>query len=210
MFQKRGSSNDNKTVWTHKLTHLYDVVVKQQPEIVTFHNGDVVSSVRTAEIWCVTMLIFTHLSPTRSNPAVTKRLDFLLLKCSFISLFPGSGCCGDGNSKSVCQYTPATMHHDSDEVVEPLRIGGVPRGVEEAELQGEDDAVGQLGVALQLLHVFEALQMQSQDHWQLLYAHPATGTIKMRARRARHGGSPEINRRSHLLCASCLLLHSSQ
>lgn len=47
---KTGSSNENKTVWTHKLTHLYNVVVKQQPEIVTFHNGNVVSPVWTAEI----------------------------------------------------------------------------------------------------------------------------------------------------------------
>lgn len=37
-------------MWTHKLTHLYNVVVKQQPEIVTFHNGNVVSPVWTTEI----------------------------------------------------------------------------------------------------------------------------------------------------------------
>lgn len=53
------------------------------------------------------------------------------------------------------------MHHHGDQVIQPLRIGGVPRGVEEAEFQGEDDAIGQLGVALQLLHVFKALQVQS-------------------------------------------------
>ena len=68
------------------------------------------------------------------------------------------------------------MHHHGDQVVEPLRIGGVPGGVEEAELQGEDDAIGQLGVALQLLHVLKALQVQSQDHWQFLYTHPTSQT----------------------------------
>lgn len=36
------------TGWTHKLTHLYNVVIKQQPEIVTFHNGNVMSPVWTA------------------------------------------------------------------------------------------------------------------------------------------------------------------
>lgn len=61
----------------------------------------------------------------------------------------------------VFTYTPPTMHHHGDQVVQPLRIGGVPGGVEEAEFQGEDDAIGQLGVALQLLHVFKALQVQS-------------------------------------------------
>lgn len=64
------------------------------------------------------------------------------------------------------------MHHHGDQVIEPLRIGGVPGGVEETELQREDNAIGQLGVALQLLHVLKALQVQSQNHWQLLYTHP--------------------------------------
>lgn len=74
------------------------------------------------------------------------------------------------------------MHHYSHEVIEPLGVGGVPGGVEEAELQREDDAIGQLRVALQLLHVLKALQVQSQDHWQFLDAHPATRTIKTRRR----------------------------
>ncbi len=95
---------------------------------------------------------------------------------------PVSGCCGNGSkvlySGCVCTYTPPTMHHHGDQVVEPLRIGGVPGGVEEAELQGEDDAIGQLGVALQLLHVLKALQVQSQDHWQFLDTHPASETLE--------------------------------
>lgn len=82
---------------------------------------------------------------------------------------------------------PATVHHHGDQVVQPLRVGGVSRGVEEAELQGEDDAIGQLGVALQLLHVLEALQVQRQDHRQLLDAHPAKPDARVR-RRAGSGG----------------------
>lgn len=68
------------------------------------------------------------------------------------------------------------MHHHGNQVVESLWIGGVPGSVEEAQLQGEDDAVGQLGVSLQLLHVLEAFQVQSQDHWQLLHTHPVSQT----------------------------------
>ena len=64
------------------------------------------------------------------------------------------------------------MHHHGHQVIEPLGIGGVPGRVEETELQGEDNAIGQLGVALQLLHVLKTLQVQSQNHRQLLDTHP--------------------------------------
>ncbi|KAF3836517.1 hypothetical protein F7725_029075 [Dissostichus mawsoni] len=51
-------------------------------------------------------------------------------------------CCGDCFKKvlySGCAipYTPPTMHHNGHQVVQPLGIGGVPGGVEEAELQGK-------------------------------------------------------------------------
>lgn len=65
------------------------------------------------------------------------------------------------------------MHHHSNQVVQPLGIGGVSGGVEETELQGEDNAIRQLGVSLQLLHVLKALQVQSQNHRQLLHTHPS-------------------------------------
>lgn len=83
-------------------------------------------------------------------------------------------------------YAPPTVHHHCDQIIQPLRVGGVPGGVEEAELQGEDDAIGQFGVALQLLHVLKALQVQSQDHRQLLYTHPVTTE---RQQCQRHGRS---------------------
>lgn len=41
----------------------------------------------------------------------------------------------------ICTDSPATMHHHSDQVVKPLGIGGIARGVKEAELQREDHAV---------------------------------------------------------------------
>lgn len=76
----------------HKVTHLYNVVVKKQPEIMTFYNCNVVSPVWPAEvknnsrskrsngimtrIHEPAMLTFAYLSPTRSNAAVTKTFDF--------------------------------------------------------------------------------------------------------------------------------------
>ena len=75
---------------------------------------------------------------------------------------------------------PPTMHHYSNQVVEALGVGGVAGRVEEAELEGEDDAVGQLGVALKLLHVLKALEVQGQDHGQLLHTHPGQTQTNMR------------------------------
>lgn len=49
------------------------------------------------------------------------------------------------------------MHHHSHEVVETVGVGGVTGGIEEPQLQREDHAVGQLGVAMQLVHILKAL-----------------------------------------------------
>jgi len=72
----------------------------------------------------------------------------------------------------LCRPLPAAVHHDGHQVVHAVGVGGVPRGVEEPQLQGEHHAVRQLGVAVQLVHVLEALQVQRQDHGQLLHPHP--------------------------------------
>lgn len=56
------------------------------------------------------------------------------------------------------------MYYDSHQVVHAVGVGGIPRCVEEAELQGEDDAIGQFGVAVQLVHVLKALQVEGEDH----------------------------------------------
>lgn len=67
---------------------------------------------------------------------------------------------------------PSTVYNDSHQVVHAVGVGGVPGRVEEAELQGEDDAIGQFGVAVQLVHVFKALQVEGEDHRELLHPHP--------------------------------------
>ncbi len=45
------------------------------------------------------------------------------------------------DSIKTCIDSPATMHHHSDQVVKPFGIGGIARGVKEAELQREDHTV---------------------------------------------------------------------
>lgn len=70
------------------------------------------------------------------------------------------------------QSSPATVYYNGHQVVHAVRVGGVPRRVEEAELQREDDAIRQFGVAVQLVHVLKALQVEGEDHGQLLYSHP--------------------------------------
>lgn len=96
------------------INFLHNVVIKQKPEAVALHYGDVV-----ATIWAT-----------------------------------------------------AAVHHHGHQVVHAIGVGGVARGVEESQLQGEDHAVGQLGVAVQLVHVLKPLQVQSQNHGQLLHPHP--------------------------------------
>ena len=70
------------------------------------------------------------------------------------------------------------MYHDSNQVIHAVGVGGVARRVEKAELQGEDDAIGQLGVAVQLVHVFKALQVEGKDHRQLLHPHPEVDNVR--------------------------------
>lgn len=67
---------------------------------------------------------------------------------------------------------PSTVYNDSHQVVHAVGVGGVPGRVEEAELQGEDNTIGQFGVAVQLVHVFKALQVEGEDHRELLHPHP--------------------------------------
>ena len=68
--------------------------------------------------------------------------------------------------------SPATVYNNCDQVVHPVGIGGITGRVEEAQFQWEHNTVRQLGVTVQLFHILEALEVESEDHWQLLYTHP--------------------------------------
>ena len=69
------------------------------------------------------------------------------------------------------------MDDDGNEVVEPVGVEGVVGGVEESQFEGEDDAVAEFRVAVELLHVFEALQVQGQDRREFFHAHPLLGLL---------------------------------
>ena len=64
------------------------------------------------------------------------------------------------------------MDNDGDEVVEAVEVWGVGgAGVEEAQLEGKHDSVGELGVLVEHVAVFEPLQVQRQYLRKLLDAH---------------------------------------
>lgn len=54
-------------VSTHELTYLYNVIIKQQPEVVAFHNGNVVSPVWTTEKTKQQLCISTTMSTSVSK-----------------------------------------------------------------------------------------------------------------------------------------------
>lgn len=55
--------------------------------------------------------------------------------------------------------SPSTVNNYSHQVVHAIQIDGVAGGVEEPQLQGKHDPVGQLRVPVQLLHVLESLEV---------------------------------------------------
>ncbi len=67
--------------------------------------------------------------------------------------------------------TGAAVDDDGDQVVHPVGVDRVVGGVEEAELEGKDDAVGDLDEAVHLLHVLEALQVEREDRGEALHSH---------------------------------------
>ena len=69
------------------------------------------------------------------------------------------------------------MDDHRHQVVHPVRVDGVVRGVEEAELQREDHSVGDLDVSVVLLHVLESLEVEGQDGGELLDSHPLVSLL---------------------------------
>lgn len=67
---------------------------------------------------------------------------------------------------------------DGPERVELIRIGLSGRdGIEEAELKREGNTMRELGESLQVLLVLEALEVQSEDAWQLPESHSSFGFL---------------------------------
>ena len=74
--------------------------------------------------------------------------------------------------RAPCLPSPATVHHHCDQVIHAVQVDCITGGVEEPEFQREDHSVRELGVPMELLHVLEPLEVQGQNHGQLLDSHP--------------------------------------
>lgn len=55
------------------------------------------------------------------------------------------------------KFLPPAVHYHSHKVIETVGVGGVTGGIKEPQLQREDHAIGQFGVAMQLVHILKAL-----------------------------------------------------
>ncbi len=95
-------------------THIYNVVVEDEPEAAGLDDGDVVAAVG-------------------ARPAVDD---------------------------------------DGHQVVHAVGVDGVVGGVEEPQLEREDDPVRHLDVPVDLVHVLEALQVKGENRREALHTHP--------------------------------------
>lgn len=69
-------------------------------------------------------------------------------------------------------WSGTAVDNHSGQIVETIRIHCIIGGVKEPQFQWKHNAMRDLDVPIKLLHVLEALEMQGQDHGQLLYTHP--------------------------------------
>jgi len=74
------------------------------------------------------------------------------------------------------------MDHDRKELVEPIRVDGIIDGVEQAQLKGKGDTVGELDVLLQFLLVLEPLEVEREDVRTVLDLHALFGFLETAAR----------------------------
>lgn len=77
---------------------------------------------------------------------------------------------------------PSNMHYNRKELVQPVRFDGIIDGVEEAQLEGERDAVRELDVLLEVLLVLEPLEVEREDVWTVLDLHALFSLLEATAR----------------------------
>ena len=77
---------------------------------------------------------------------------------------------------------PSNMHHNRKELVQPVRFDRIVNGVEQAELEGECDAVRELDVLLEVFLVFESLEVEREDVRTVLDLHALFGLLEAAAR----------------------------
>jgi len=74
------------------------------------------------------------------------------------------------------------MHYDCKEFVQSVRVDSIVDGVEQAQLEGERDAVGELDVFLEFLLVLEPLEVEREDVRTVLDLHALFGFLEPAAR----------------------------
>lgn len=116
------------------LPYLHYVVIKEEPESMAFDDGDVMATVGT-----------------------TERKDKTLLIIKYWLRHEVSSLCCDYSS-------PATVYNNCHQIIHAIRVGGITRCVEKSELQWENNTIGQFGVAMELVHVLKAFQVEGKDH----------------------------------------------
>ena len=84
--------------------------------------------------------------------------------------------------KDRLDSVPSDMDHNRKEFVQPIGVDGIIDGVEEAQLKGKRDAVGEFDVLLQVLLVLEPLEVERKDIWTVLDLHALFGFLEAAAR----------------------------
>ncbi len=91
------------SVDTNELTYLYNIIIKQQPEVVAFHNGDVVTPVWTTEKKLHSVLLLQTQLETQSprSHLHLHELTHTDISIYFASLESFTGQCGRVNTASL-------------------------------------------------------------------------------------------------------------
>ena len=71
------------------------------------------------------------------------------------------------------------MHNDAKELVEPIRVVHFIDGIEQTQLKGKGNAIGEFDVFSKVLLVFEAFEMECEHIRKFLYLHPIKDVISM-------------------------------
>lgn len=84
--------------------------------------------------------------------------------------------------KDRLDSVPSDMDHNCKEFVQPVGVDSIIDGVEQAQLKGKRDAVGEFDVLLQVLLVLEPLEVERKDVRAVLDLHALFGFLEAAAR----------------------------
>ncbi len=76
------------------------------------------------------------------------------------------------NQTTKPQHSPPNMNNNSKKLIQPIRVARPIRSIEQPQLEGEGDAVGELDVFAEVFLVFEAFEVEGEDVGEFFYFHP--------------------------------------